>query len=139
VPYRRMPARGRITKIRGRTLTIDKGADDGLEVGLEVTIVRLPDEAIIHPLTEKNLGAPEIEIAGGRINKVYARAASIQLDSNPILSIRPGDMGRFLTMEEKMVMEQEVSTETVEQAARERQHPGGDAENRRRPADHTDL
>ena len=111
---------GLITKVRGRTLTVDKGADDGLEVGLEVNIVRPPNEAIIHPLTGENLGAPEIEIAGGRINKVSARAASIQLDGNPIISVRPGDMARFLTLEEKMVMEQEVATETAEQAARER-------------------
>ena len=111
---------GLITKVRGRTLTIDKGADDGLEVGLEVTVVRPPDEAIIHPLTGENLGAPEIEIAAGRINKVSARAASIQLDGNPIISVRSGDMARFLTLEEKMVIEQEVSTETAEQAARER-------------------
>ena len=58
MPYRRMSARGRITKIRGRTLTIDKGADDGLEVTI------LPDEAIIHPLTEKNLGAPRSRSPG---------------------------------------------------------------------------
>ena len=107
---------GLITKVRGRTLAIDKGAADGLEVGLEVTVVRPPDEAIIHPLTGENLGAPEIEIASGRINKVSARAASVQLDGNPIISVRPGDMARFLTIEEKMVMEQEVATETAEQA-----------------------
>lgn len=111
---------GTITKVRGRTLTIDKGADDGLEVGLEVMIMRPPGEAIIHPLTGENLGAPEIEIAGGRINKVSARAASIQLDGNPIISVRSGDMARFLTLEEKMVQDQEVATETAEQAARER-------------------
>lgn len=85
MPYRRMPARGRITKIRGRTLTIDKGADDGLEVGLEVTIVRLPDEAIIHPLTEKNLGAPEIEIAGGHQQGLRPRRLySTRQQSDPL-------------------------------------------------------
>jgi DNA-binding FrmR family transcriptional regulator len=110
---------GLITKVRGRTLAIDKGADDGLEVGLEVTVVRPPGEAIIHPLTGENLGA-EIEIAGGRINKVSARAASIQLDGSPIISVRPGDIARFQTIEEKMVMEQEVAMETAEQASRER-------------------
>lgn len=111
---------GLITKVRGRTMTIDKGADDGLEVGLEVTVVRPPGEAIIHPLTGANLGAPEIDIARGRINKVSARAASIRLDSSPIISVRPGDIARFMTIEEKMVMEQEVATETAEQASRER-------------------
>lgn len=111
---------GLITKVRGTTLTIDKGADDGLEVGLEVTVVRPPGEAIIHPLTGENLGAPEIEVASGRVNKVSARAASVQLDSNPIISVRPGDMARFRTMEEKMMMDQEIATETAEQAARER-------------------
>lgn len=111
---------GFVTKVRGRTLTLDKGANDGLEVGLEVTVVRPPDEAIIHPLTGENLGAPEIEIGGGQITKVSARAASVQLSANPIVSVRPGDVARFLTVEEKMVMDQEMTTETTEQAAKER-------------------
>lgn len=111
---------GLITKVRGRTLTLDKGADDGIEVGLEVTVIRPPGEAIIHPLTGENLGAPEIEVASGRINKVSARAASVQLDGNPIISVRPGDVARFLTFEEQMVMDQEVATETAEKAAQER-------------------
>ena len=111
---------GLVTKVRGRTLTIDKGADDGLEIGLEVAVVRPANEAIIHPLTGENLGAPEIEIASGRINKVSARAASIQLQGNPIITVRSGDMARFLTIEEKMVMDQEVATETSEMASRER-------------------
>jgi hypothetical protein len=111
---------GLITKVRGRTLTIDKGADDGLEIGLDVVVVRPANESIIHPLTGEDLGAPEIEVASGRINKVSARAASIQLASNPIISVRSGDVARFLTIEEKMVMDQEVATETAEQASRER-------------------
>lgn len=111
---------GTITKVRGRTLTLDKGADDGLEAGLEVVVMRPPGEAIIHPLTGENLGAPEIEIASGRINKVSARAASVQLEGNPIIAVRAGDMARFLTLEEKMVQDQEMATETAEQAARER-------------------
>jgi len=111
---------GLVTKVRGITLTIDKGADDGLEIGLEMAVVRLANEAIIHPLTGENLGAPEIEIASGRINKVSARAASIQLDGNPIITVRSGDIARFLMIEEKMVMDQEVATETSEMASRER-------------------
>jgi hypothetical protein len=111
---------GLVTKVRNRTLAIDKGADDGLEVGLEVSVIRPPDEAIIHPLTGENLGAPEIEIGMGKISKVSARAASVQLEQAPIITIRPGDVARFVTLEEMMVMEQEMATETAEQAAKER-------------------
>lgn len=109
-----------VTKVRGLTLTLDKGADDGLEVGLEVTVVRPPGEAIIHPLTGENLGAPEIQIASGRITKVSPRAASVQLDATAIIGVRPGDVARFLTVEEKMVMDQETATVASEQAAKER-------------------
>ena len=41
---------GFVTKVRGRTLTLDKGANDGLEVGLEVTVVRPPRRSH-HPST----------------------------------------------------------------------------------------
>ena len=32
-------------------------------MGLPVTIVRPPGEAVIHPITGENLGAPEVELA----------------------------------------------------------------------------
>ncbi len=109
-----------VTKIRGTSLTIDKGAEEGLEVGLEVKVIRPPDEAIIHPLTGENLGAPAIELGTGEITKVSARAASIHLESSPILPVRPGDVVNYITPDEKMVMEQEMVTVTAEKAAAER-------------------
>ena len=102
-----------VTKARGTSITIDKGADDGIEVGLDMTIVRPPEEAVIHPLTGENLGAPEIELVTGKVSKVSARAASITLISAPLLSLRPGDVARFVTIEEQMVLDQEMSTETA--------------------------
>ena len=109
-----------VTKIRGTSLTIDKGAEEGLEVGLAVIVIRPPDEAIIHPLTGENLGAPEIDLGVGKITKVSARAASIHLESSPILPVRPGDVVRYITPDEQMVMEQELVTVTAEKAADER-------------------
>ncbi len=58
-----------VTRVRGTRLTLDKGAEAGLEVGLPVTVVRPPEESVIHPLTGENLGSPEIEIAEGEISK----------------------------------------------------------------------
>jgi hypothetical protein len=109
-----------VTRIRGTSLTIDKGAEEGLEVGLIVTVIRPPDEAIIHPLTGENLGAPAIELGTGEITKVSARAASIHLASSPILPVRPGDVVNYITPDEEMVMEQEMVTVTAEKAASER-------------------
>ena len=116
-----------VTKARGTSITIDKGADDGIEVGLDMTIFRPPEEAVIHPLTGENLGAPEIELVTGKVSKVSARAASITLISAPLLSLRPGDVARFVTIEEQMVLDQEMSTETAEKAASERQQIRSDA------------
>jgi len=116
-----------VTKARGTSITIDKGADDGIEVGLDMTIVRPPEEAVIHPLTGENLGAPEIELVTGKVSKVSARAASITLISAPLLSLRPGDVARFVTIEEQMVLDQEMSTETAEKAASEREQIRSDA------------
>lgn len=109
-----------VTKARGSTITIDKGADDGLEVGLEVVVVRPPAEAVIHPLTGENLGSPEIELVTGQVSKVSARAASVTLVAPPLLGLRPGDVARFVTIEEKMVLDQEMATDTAEKAASER-------------------
>ena len=109
-----------VTKVRGTSLTIDKGAEEGLEIGLAVTVVRSPEEAIIHPLTGENLGAPELELGSGEISKASARAASVRLANKPILPVRPGDVVRYITLDEQMVMEQEMVTVTAEKAAAER-------------------
>ena len=116
-----------VTKARGSTITIDKGADDGLEVGLEMVIVRPPEEAIIHPLTGENLGSHEIELATGQVSKISARAASVTLLAAPLLGLKPGDVARFMTMEEQMVMDQEMTTQTAEKAASERTQIRSDA------------
>lgn len=116
-----------VTKVRGTVLTIDRGAEDGLEVGLAATIARPPEEVIIHPLTGENLGAPELVLGSGEIAKVSAKAASIRLSGSLLLSVRPGDLVRYTTMEEKMVMEQELTTQTAEQAAEERKKIRGKA------------
>ena len=118
---------GFVTKVRGTSLTIDKGAEDGLEVGMSVTVVRPPEEAVIHPLTGENLGNPEIVIGKGEITRVSARAASIRLVQPPLLPVRPSDIARFVTLDEQMVMEQEMATETAEQASKERKRIRGEA------------
>ena len=109
-----------ITKARGTNLTIDQGAEAGLVVGMEVAVVRPPGEAVIHPVTGENLGSPEIEIAVGQITKTSARAASVTLGRRPLLSVQPGDLVRFITPEEEMIMDQERSMATAEKAQEER-------------------
>ena len=116
-----------VMRVRGTRLTLDKGAEAGLEVGLPVTVVRPPEESVIHPLTGENLGSLEIEIAEGEISKVSARASSVRLKDTPLLALRPGDVARFVTLEEKMVMEQEMATETAEKAKQDRQKIRGEA------------
>ncbi|MFC1525769.1 hypothetical protein ACFL6X_03040 [Candidatus Latescibacterota bacterium] len=116
-----------VTKVRGTTLTIDKGAEDELEVGMTVTVVRPPEEAVIHPLTGENLGSPEIDLGSAEIHRVSARAASVRMTESPLLGVRPGDVVRFVTLEEKMMEEQEQSTRTTEQATQDRQQIRGEA------------
>lgn len=112
---------GFVTKVRGMGLTIDKGADDGMVVGMSVTVMRSPDDPVIHPITGENLGSPEIEIADGEITKVSARASSIRLPRPALLPVRPGDIVRYTTVDEQMVIRQQLATETAEGAAQERQ------------------
>jgi hypothetical protein len=104
---------GFVIKVRGMGLTIDKGADDGMVVGMSVTVMRSPDEPVIHPITGENLGSPEIEIADGEITKVSARASSIRLPRPALLPVRPGDIVRYTTVDEQ-------TTETAEGATQER-------------------
>ena len=111
-----------ITKARsGGRLTIDQGAEAGLVVGTEVSVVRPPGEPIIHPVSGENLGAPEIVLGVGEITRTSARAASVVLRSRPLLAVEPGDMVRFTTSEEEMIMDQERSMIKDEQAQKERQ------------------
>jgi hypothetical protein len=109
-----------IKKMRGNILTIDKGAEAGLVTGMEVLIVRPPGEAVIHPVTGENLGSPEIEITTGEVTKTSARVASIVVRGRALLSIQPGDMVRFMTSEEEMVMDQERTMAREERAQQER-------------------
>ena len=111
-----------ITKARsGGRLLIDQGAEAGLVVGTEVTIVRPPREAIIHPRTGENLGSPELRIGTGEITKTSARSATVKLQHSPLLAVQPGDIVRFITPEEEMIMDQEQSMARNEKAQEERQ------------------
>ena len=110
-----------ITKVRGSMLTIDAGAEGGLVRGLRVEIVRPPGEAIIHPITGENLGAPEVVIGSGEISKTSNRAANVELGPGLLMSVRPGDIARFMTPEEDMLMDQERTVATQEKNAEEHQ------------------
>ena len=110
-----------ITRVRGSVLTIDAGAEGGLIEGLSVDIVRPPGEAIIHPITGENLGAPELVIGRGEISKTSNRAANIQVGPGLLLSVRPGDIARFTTPEEEMLMDQERSVAKEEKNQEEHQ------------------
>ena len=111
---------GFVIKVRGMGLTIDKGAEDGMVVGMSVTVMRSPDEPVIHPITGEYLGSPEIEIADGEITKVSARASSIRLPRPALLPVRPGDIVRYTTVDEQ-------TTETAEGATQERRVIRGEA------------
>ena len=98
-----------ITKVRGSSLTIDTGAEAGMVQGMVVTIIRPPSEAVIHPITGENLGAPEVEIGTGKISKTANRAANVRIGPGLLLPVRPGDIVRFVTSDEEMIMDQERS------------------------------
>ena len=99
-----------ITKVRGASLTIDSGAEAGLVQGTTVIIIRPPGEAVIHPITGENLGAPEVEIGSGEIAKISNRAASVRIGPGLLLPVKPGDIVRYTTPDEEMIMDQERST-----------------------------
>ena len=99
-----------ITKVRGASLTIDSGAEAGLFQGMTVIIIRPPGEAVIHPITGENLGAPEVEIGSGEIAKISNRAASVRIGPGLLLPVKPGDIVRYTTPDEEMIMDQERST-----------------------------
>ncbi len=116
---------GLITKVRGSNLTIDKGAEDGLVVGLKVDVIRPPSEAVIHPVTGENLGAPEINLGGGEITKTSGRASNVYLGQRPLMAVRFGDLVRFTTPEEEMIIEQESAMLGQEKAQGERRELRG--------------
>lgn len=116
-----------VTRVRGSSLAVDKGADDGLVIGMTVQIVRPPTESIIHPVTGENLGSPEIEIGMGQVSKVSARAASIRLAGGALTAPRPGDLIRFSTVEEELLREQERASQIKDEAAKERDALRGQA------------
>ena len=110
-----------VTKVRGSKLAIDTGAEAGLTAGMEITIVRPPGETITHPYTGEDLGAPEIEIGRGTISKTSNRASSVQLEGDMLMRVRPGDIVRFITPEEEMIMDQERTTASQERNQKEHQ------------------
>ena len=103
-----------VTKVRGSVVTIDAGLESGLVSGLSVELIRPPSEEIIHPITGENLGAPEVVIGQGAISKTSDRAANIKVDPGLIMAIRPGDIARYVTPEENMLVDQERSIATEE-------------------------
>ncbi|MGY8822985.1 MAG: hypothetical protein ACKVJG_03470 [Candidatus Latescibacterota bacterium] len=110
-----------ITKVRGSMLTIDAGAESGLVRGLPVSIVRPPGEGIIHPITGEDLGAPEVIIGMGEVSKTSNRAANIQIGSGLLMTVRPGDIARFTTPEEDMLIDQERTVASSEKNLEEHQ------------------
>ncbi|HIG54210.1 MAG TPA: hypothetical protein EYQ18_09575 [Candidatus Handelsmanbacteria bacterium] len=110
-----------VTKVRGSSLTIDTGAEAGMVQGMVVTIVRPPGEAVIHPITGENLGAPEVEIGTGEISKTANRAANVRIGPGLLLPVRPGDIVRFVTSDEEMIMDQERSIAREDKDAQEHQ------------------
>ena len=110
-----------ITKVRGSSLTIDTGAEAGMVAGMPVIIVRPPGEAVIHPITGENLGAPEVDIGSGEISKISNRAANVKIAAGLLLPVRPGDIVRFITPDEEMIMDQERSIAQDEKDALDHQ------------------
>jgi hypothetical protein len=110
-----------VTKVRGSSLTIDTGAEAGMVQGMVVTIVRPPSEAVIHPITGENLGAPEVEIGTGEISKTANRAANVRIGPGLLLPVRPGDIVRFVTSDEEMIMDQERSIAREDKDVQEHQ------------------
>jgi hypothetical protein len=113
-----------IKKARGNRLIIDQGAEAGLAIGMEVLIVRPPGEAVIHPVSGENLGSPEIRVGVGKVTKTSARAATVVIGRS-LLTVQSGDMVRFTTVDEEMIMDQERSMVQEERAQKERQQIKG--------------
>lgn len=113
-----------VTKVRGAMVSVDKGAGDGLVVGMEVVVVRPPGAAVIHPITGENLGSPAIRLAAGQVAKVAAGSGVVQLKETPLLAVRPGDVIRFAGAEApkaEAMIEQERREVAQKEEAQERQ------------------
>jgi len=103
-----------VTKVRGSVVTIDAGMESGLVSGLPVELIRPPNEEIIHPITGENLGAPEVILGQGAISKTSDRAANVKVEPGLIMAVKPGDIVRFVTPDEGMLIDQERSIATEE-------------------------
>ncbi len=112
-----------VTKVRGLSLNVDKGADHGLVAGMEVVVVRPPGEAVIHPITGENLGSPEIRLAVGEVAKVSAASGVVRLKALPLMPVRAGDVIRFVAAETAgQVMEEQFRGDVARhEEAQERQ------------------
>jgi hypothetical protein len=103
-----------VTKVRGSVVTIDAGVESGLVSGLPVEFIRPPNEEIIHPITGENLGAPEVILGQGAISKTSNRAANVKVSPGLVMAVRPGDIVRYVTPDEGMLIDQERSIATEE-------------------------
>jgi hypothetical protein len=115
-----------VTRARGNSIALDQGADAGLIVGMTVSVRRPPNEAIIHPITGENLGAPEVEIGRAEITKTSGRAASARLVGTPLVTVQAGDRVVFTTLDEEMVADQEQKSQTQDEAALDRKKLRGE-------------
>jgi hypothetical protein len=109
-----------VTRVRGSKVTLDTGADAGIMEDMEVSILRPASETVFHPITGEDLGAPEIELGTGRVSKVSEHAATVQLLGGMVLSVRPGDVVRYMTSDDQMLMDEERTL--ASQEANEQQH-----------------
>ena len=112
-----------VTKVRGLSLNVDKGADQGLVVGMEVVVVRPSGEAVIHPITGENLGSPEIRLAAGQVAKVSAGSGVVRLKGLPLMAVHSGDVIRFVAADSPtQAVAQQTRTEVArKEEAEERQ------------------
>jgi len=108
-----------VTRVRGGRVMLDAGAAAGLSKGMEIKLFRPPGETIYHPITGEDLGAPEVEIAGGVVTKVSEHASSVHLKGEVLMGVRPGDVARFTTPDEQMLMAEERTIATREENQRE--------------------
>ena len=67
------------------------------------------------------MGAPEVVIGSGEISKTSNRAANVEVGPGLLMSVRPGDIARFMTPEEDMLMDQERTVATQEKNVEEHQ------------------
>lgn len=88
-----------VTRARSDRLTLDAGSEAGLQTGMEVVVVRPPEETVYHPLTGEKLGAPEIELGTGVLAEVSRHAATVRMRGEVLVPVRRGDRIRFTAMD----------------------------------------